>query len=180
MSWLDSLSDEQRAEMQAINANLNHTRVSKSGARYFRCENGQVIESDRPSAVVPRSMFPYYSSAMAVDPSEIETVQEQLRRQGVLAEFDKQGRPIITSAKQHAALATAMGMKTGRDGYGHTDEYGNFQNSGRRRNDEIQSGRNRVRKAREKLLAMPENVMEHAIRDVLDEYDISPTEENTG
>lgn len=180
MSWMNDLTDEQRAEMQTINANLNHTRVSKSRARYFRHENGKVVEKDRPSAVVPHSMFPYYSSAMAVDLSEVEEVQKRLKKQGVFAEFDRQGRPVITSTKQHAALAEAMGMKTGRDGFGHTDEHGNFQNSGRRRNDEIQEGRGRVRKAREELLAMPEDVPAHAVNAVLDEYDIGPTEENTG
>lgn len=180
MSWLGDLTDEQRAEMKAINANLNHTRVSNSCARYFRHENGQVVEKKRPSTVVPHSMFPYHSSAMAVDPSEVEKVQERLRKQGVFAEFDRQGRPAITSTKQHAALATALGMKTGRDGFGHTDEHGTFQNSGRRRNDEIQEGRGRVRKAREELLAMPEDVPAHAVQGVLDQYDIGPTEENTG
>jgi hypothetical protein len=180
VSWLDELTDEQRAEMAAINGNLSHTRVARSGARYFRYENGQVVEKERPSAIVPRSMFPYRSTAMAVDPGEVEAVQERLMKHGVFAEFDGEGRPEITSAKQHAALATALGMKTGRDGYGHVDEFGGFQNSGRRRNDEIQAGRARVRKAREELMAMPENVPAGVVQGVLDEYDIGPTEENTG
>ena len=180
MSWKDELTDEQRELMAGIHANVNHSRAAASAARYLRCENGTVVETTRPSAVVPHSMFPYKSTSMAVDPSEVQGVQERLRRQGVFAEFDGQGRPVITSTKQHAALATALGMKTGRDGYGHVDEYGNFQNSGRRRNDEVQAGRTRVRKAREKLMAMPETVPAHVVQGVLDEYDIGPTEDNTG
>ena len=179
-SWRDELTDEQRTEMASIQASLSHTRVASSGARYFRCENGKVVEKERPSAVVSHSMFPYYSTSMAVDPSEVPAVSDRLRAQGVFAEFDRQGRPIVTSTKQHDALAKALGMKTGRDGYGHVDEHGNFQNSGRRRNDEIQEGRARVRKARDELLAMPETVPVQAVQGVLEEYDICPTEENTG
>ena len=180
MSWIDELTDEQVLEMRSIVANVNHTRAGKNSAKYLRVENGELVESKRPSAVVPRSMFPYKSTAMAVDPSEVEQVQEELKRQGVFAEFDRDGRPIVTSTKQHAALATALGMKTGRDGYGHLDEYGNFQNSGRRQNDEVQAGRTRVRKAREEFEAMPDDVPAHVVQSVLDEYDIGPTEENTG
>ena len=76
---------------------------------------------------------------------EVPAVREQLRKEGLFVEFDSKGRPKISSTKQHSALAKAMGLKTGRDGFGHTDEHGNFQNSGRRRNDEIQAGRSKVR-----------------------------------
>ena len=180
MSWKDHLTVDQWAEMNSITANVNHTRTSKAGAKYLRVEDGSVVEEDRPSAVVPHSMFPYKSTSMAVDPNEVEQVQQHLRRHGVFAEFDAEGRPIVTSSKQHAALATALGMKTGRDGYGHTDMYGNFQNSGRRRNDEVQEGRKRVQKARTELQEMPEDAPAHAVQSVLDEYDIMPTEDNTG
>jgi hypothetical protein len=125
-------------------------------------------------------MFPYKSTAMAVDPSEVPEVQERLRKEGLFVEFDREGRPEITSTKQHSALAKALGMKTGRDGFGHTDEFGNFQNSGRCRNDEVQEGRGKVRKAIAELESMPETVPAHAVAGVLDEYDIRPTEENTG
>ena len=180
MSWIDELTDEQVLEMRSIVANVNHSRVGKNGAKYLRVEDGELVEDERPSAVVAHSMFPYCSTAMAVDPSDVEQVQARLRKQGVFAEFDRHGRPIVTSFKQHAALATALGMKTGRDGYGHVDEYGNFQNSGRRRNDEVQAGRKRVRQAREQLQSMPDDVPAQAVESVLDQYDIMPTEENTG
>lgn len=125
-------------------------------------------------------MFPYKSTAMAIEPNEVPEVQERLRREGVFVEFDREGRPEITSTKQHDALAKALGMKTGRDGFGHTDDLGRFQNSGRRRNDEIQAGRKKVRGAIDRLNSMPEEVPAHAVVDVLNEYDIFPNEENTG
>ena len=125
-------------------------------------------------------MFPYSSLQMATEPEDIPTRQEELRKQGVFVEYEPDGCPIITSQKQHDALAKALGMKTGRDGYGHTDEYGQFQNSGRRRGDEIAEGRAKVRKARETLEAMPEESPPAAVAAVLREYDIIPNESNTG
>ena len=184
MSWMDSITDEQRAEMQAINANLNHARVKNSGARYFGHDGEKVVEKDRAAAIVGRSFFPYPSLQMACEPEDIQATREMLRRHAkgpaMFTEFERDGSPIITSQKQHDDLAETLGMKSGRDGYGHFDEHGNFQNSGRRRNDEIQEGRRRVRKAREELLAMPEDVPVHTVQGVLDEYDIAPTEDNTG
>jgi len=177
---VNGLTDEMRAEMQAINANINHTQATKLGAQHVRWDGDKVVESVRPKAITGHSLFPYKSTAMAVDPSEVPEVHERLRKEGVLVEFDGEGRPEITSTKQHAALAKAMGMKTGRDGFGHTDELGNFQNSGRRRNDEIQEGRGRVRKAIKELKSMPEDAPAHVVAGVLDQYDIGPTEENTG
>jgi hypothetical protein len=177
---MSGLTAEMRVAMTAINANIGHTRTKKSCARYFRHDGKKVIEVERTNAIVGHSMFPYKSTAMAVDPSEVPEVQERLRKEGLFVEFDREGRPEITSTKQHDALAKAMGMKTGRDGFGHTDEYGNFQNSGRRRNDEVQAGRNRVQKAIQKLESMPEEVPAHVVAGVLKEYDICPIEENTG
>ena len=174
------LTDEMRAEMRAINAGLSHTRVNSSGTRHFQHDGERVVEVQRPVAVIGRSMFPYKSSAMAVPPDEVPEVQEQLRSKGLLVEFDEQGRPEITSTKQQDALAKAMGMKTGRDGYGHVDEHGNFQNSGRRRADEVAEGRGRVQRAIKELEAMPEEVPRGTVDRVLDEYDIVPNEENTG
>jgi hypothetical protein len=177
---MSGLTDEMRSKMRAIQSGLSHTRTCPVGARYFRYDGEKVVETKRPSAVVGHSMFPYKSVAMAVDPHEVPEVQARLRRQGLFTEFDAEGRPIITSTKQQDALAKAMGMKTGRDGYGHTDEHGTFQNSGRRRSSEVAEGRRKVRKAIETLESMPENVPAGAVSDALGEYDIFPNEENTG
>ena len=180
MSWRDDLSDEARAEMAAINANLSHVRVCSSATRRLRVEGGQVVEVERPAVVRGGSMFPYKSTSMCVDPQDVPQVAEQLRKQGLFVEFDPAGRPIIESAKQHADLAKALGMKTGRDGYGHTDEYGRFQNSGRRRADEMAAGKAKIRKARETLEAMPEDSAPDAVSAVLREFDVFPTDDNTG
>lgn len=177
MSWMDDLTDEQREFMCDVNSRLSHTRSRSSGTKVLR--GGKWAEPE-DSAVRNHSMFPYKSTSMAVDPSEVPEVQERLRKEGLFTEFDREGRPEVTSTKQHAALAKAMGMKTGRDGYGHTDEFGRFQNSGRRRNDEIQAGRSRVRGAIRELESMPEDVPIGAVESVLNQYDIGPTAENTG
>jgi hypothetical protein len=176
------ITDDMRTQIQAINANLSHTRVKKAGARYFRYDSGQgkTVEVDKPNTIVGHSMFPYASTAMAVDPSEVGDVQKRLRKKGLLTEFDKEGRPIITSTKQHDALAKAFDMKTGRDGYGHVDEHGQFQNSGRRRTDEMQAGRARIRQAKGELERMPDDIHPGAVDALMREYDIRPSEDNTG
>ncbi len=177
MSWRDDLTDEQRDFMRDVQGNLSHTRTRPSGTKVLR--DGEWVEPKGPS-VRNHSMFPFKSTSMAVDPGEVPEVQERLRKEGLFVEFDREGRPEITSTKQHDALAKAMGMKTGRDGCGHVDEHGQFQNSGRRRNDEIQEGRGRVRRAIQELESMPEDMPSGAVMDALGEYDICPTEENTG
>ena len=176
MSWLSELDDEQQKFVRDVNSNISHTRVHPSGARVF--QNGEWTKPR--GSVRNHSMFPYKSTAMAVEPSEVPAVQERLRKEGLFVEFDREGRPSITSTKQQGALAKAMGMKTGRDGYGHTDEHGRFQTSGRRRNAEVQEGRGRVRTAIQELNSMPEEVPIGAVERVLEEYDICPNEENTG
>ena len=176
------ITDEVRATVGAINANLSHVRVKKTGARYLRYDRrtGKTVEVERPNAIIGHSMFPYKSSAMAVHPSEVASVKEMLRKHGLFTEFDSDGCPIITSAKQQSDLAKALGMKTGRDGYGHTDESGKFQNSGRRRAEEMNAGRSKVQRAIRELNDMPENSPAGAVCDVLGEYDILPSDENTG
>lgn len=180
MSWMDDLTDEQRAEMGDISAGISHVRIQSSATKTFRYKDGEVAEVDRPSVVHGHSMFPYHSTSMCVHPSEVQGVSERLKKQGLFVEFDRGGRPKIESTKQQGELAKALGMKTGRDGYGHVDELGQFQNSGRRRNDEVQAGRAKVRKAIDTLEEMPENAAPAAVAGVLNEYDIVPTEENTG
>ena len=179
-SWRDDLTESQRAEERAISEGILHTRLGPAGAKYLRFVDGKAVWSEDPSPVRQQSMFPYNSTAMSVDPEEVPEVTEQLRRKGIFVEFDSAGCPIITSTQQQSDLAKAMGMKTGRDGYGHTDQYGRFQNSGRRRAGEVASGRAKVRGAINKLNAMPEDSPPDAVTAVLREYDIVPNEANTG
>jgi hypothetical protein len=177
MSWMDDLTDEQREFMRDVNGHLSHVRVRPAGTKVLKAKKW--VEPEGP-VVWNHSMFPFKSTSMAVDPSEVPEVQERLRKEGLFVEFDREGRPEITSTKQHADLAKAMGMRTGRDGYGHVDEFGRFQNSGRRRNDEVQAGRSKVQGAIRELNAMPEEVSVGAVESVLNQYDIRPTEDNTG
>ena len=174
------MTEEMWETARAIQGNLSHARRSSAATKHLKYVDGKPTWEEDRNPVIRRSMFPFYSNSMAVDPAEVPEVQERLRKEGVLVEFDREGRPEITSTKQHARLATALGMKTGRDGYGHTDEMGRFHNSGRRRTEEMQQGRGRVRRAIDKLESMPETVPAHFVEDVLNEYDIHPNEENTG
>lgn len=177
---MSAFTPKMRAEMSAINAGISHSRRGPAGAKYLRYVDGKSVWSEDPSPVRKHSMFPYASTAMCVDPEDVPEVSERLRKQGVLVEFDRTGRPIVESAKQQSDLAKALGMKTGRDGYGHTDEFGRFHNSGRRRATEVASGRAKVRGAIEKLNAMPEECPVDAVTNVLREYDIVPNDSNTG
>jgi len=177
MSWI---TDEAREKMKAINAGISHVRIRSSATKTMKFNGDEVVEVDKSTVSHGHSMFPYHSTSMCVDPSEVPEVAERLRKEGLFVEFDRSGRPKIESAKQQSDLAKAMGMKTGRDGYGHTDEFGQFHNSGRRRTDEMQEGRAKIRKAIKTLEDMPENAPPSAVAGVLNEYDIAPTNENTG
>ena len=143
------------------------------GRRYHYDKNKKkMVAGMPPSRAVNVSMFPYRSTAMAVEPGEVVGVQKQLRSEGLNVDFDATGRPEVTSAIQQDALAKAMGMKTGRDGYGHTDEHGNFQNSGRRRTAETQEGRGHIRAAIHELKTMPIDAPPHAVMGVLEKHNV--------
>lgn len=177
---MSGITEDMRSQMQAINANLGHIRKHSSSTRFFKHNGREVVEIERPGVVHNHSMFPYFSTQMACDPEDIQMVREMLKKEGLYVDFDGEGRPEVTSTKQQDALAKALKMKTGRDGYGHLDEHGRFQNSGRRRADEMKEGRARVRRVIQELEKMPEEVPASVVDAVFDEYDIRPTEENTG
>ena len=176
MSWRDNLTDEESRRvdglMRDVQANIGHTRHASSGTKYLeKTDDGYVWcdAPDREKIVKNHSMFPYKSTAMAVDPSEVQGVRAALRKEGCFAEFDKKGRPIITSLKQQTKLATVMGQRTARDGFGHTDEHGEFQHSGRRRADEMREGRSKVRRIIKDLNTMPEEVPAGVVDGVFDQ-----------
>ncbi len=181
---MSGLTDKMRTEMRAINAGISHTRRGPATAKYLHSVKGELVWEEDSAPVREGNLFPFPSVQMATEPEDVPAVKERLRKgaegPAKYTEFDREGRPIITSTKQHDDLAKTLEMKTGRDGFGHTDEFGNFQTSGRQRNDEIQEGRGRVRRAIKELKSMPEEVPEHVVSGVLDQYDIRPTEENTG
>jgi hypothetical protein len=62
---------------------------------------------------------PHHSDALGVNPDQIPEATKALRAQGIMADFDSEGRCIITSDKQFQQVAKACGLKTGRDGYDH-------------------------------------------------------------
>jgi hypothetical protein len=131
--------------------------------RKHKVEKAKVTKS-HPSVPLPS----YFSDAFPVVPPGTEqAVKEDLARQGVYTDIDSQGRLQVTSAQQHGKLATALGMKTGRDGYGHTDDDGTFQTSGRRLHGESQEGKSRVSMARAELESMSDDVPEGAVEQVM-------------
>ena len=61
---------------------------------------------------------PYHSDALGVSPDQIPEAIAALKSQGITADFDKEGRCIVTSEKQFRKVAKACGLWNGRDGYG--------------------------------------------------------------
>lgn len=90
---------------------------------------------------------PFHSDALGVHPEQVEEARAALREQGVMADFDSEGRCIITSDKQYREVAKACGMWTGRDGFSAgQDEEGNRILSGR----QLQEGKASFRRAVER------------------------------
>lgn len=67
---------------------------------------------------------PFASESLGVNPSQIPEATKALRAAGVMADFDTDGRLVVTSDKQYREAAKACGLWTGRDGFGggQTDE----------------------------------------------------------
>lgn len=74
---------------------------------------------------------PFASEALGVHPDQIPEATEALRKQGVTADFDSEGRLLITSDAQYRKAAKAAGLWDGARGYGHQDADGNRVLSGR-------------------------------------------------
>jgi len=75
---------------------------------------------------------PFHSEALGVNPDQIPEATEALRRAGCMADFDADGRCIVTSNTQYQQVAKACGLKTGRDGFGGgMDSDGNRIRTGR-------------------------------------------------
>ena len=75
---------------------------------------------------------PFESDALGVNPDQIKEASEALRRAGVPVDFnEKTGAAIITSDKQYRAVAKAVGLFNGRDGYGVPNENGDHMPTGR-------------------------------------------------
>lgn len=61
---------------------------------------------------------PFASEALGVNPDQIPEATKALRAAGVTADFDKEGRLVVSSDKQFREAAKACGLWNGRDGYG--------------------------------------------------------------
>jgi len=60
---------------------------------------------------------PFASDSLGCSPEQVEATRANLRAHGVMADFDEEGRCIITSDKQYREVAKASGLWDGRDGY---------------------------------------------------------------
>lgn len=61
---------------------------------------------------------PFHSDALGVNPDQIPEATKALRAAGVMADFDRDGKLIVTSDKQFRLAAKSCGLWSGRDGYG--------------------------------------------------------------
>lgn len=75
--------------------------------------------------------LPRASEALGVSPDQIPEATEHLRKSGIFADFDKKGRCLVTSHQQATDIATACGMRSGRDGYAVKDHDGHEKLTGR-------------------------------------------------
>jgi hypothetical protein len=74
---------------------------------------------------------PFHSDSLGCNPEQIEETRANLRAHGVMADFDEEGRCIITSDKQYREVAKASGLWDGRDGYQVKDYNGHTVTTGR-------------------------------------------------
>jgi len=74
---------------------------------------------------------PFVSDALGVGTGQINKAREHLHRHGITAEFDSEGRCIVTSDKQYRDVARATGMYDGRDGWDVKNNEGFIMETGR-------------------------------------------------
>lgn len=67
---------------------------------------------------------PFASEALGINPDQREEATAHLRAHGITADYDDEGRCIVTSDKQYQDIARVSGLRTGRDGYEVTNESG--------------------------------------------------------
>jgi hypothetical protein len=103
----------------------------------FQAQREILTARPKPSANPKRQRLaglwakPFHSDALGVNPDQIPQAQAALRAAGVTADFDSEGRCIVTSDKQYREVAKACGMWTGRDGYAVRDGEGRPVGTGR-------------------------------------------------
>jgi len=89
---------------------------------------------------------PFYSDALGCNPDQIEETRAHLRANGVMADFDEEGRCIITSTKQIRDVAKASGLWDGRNGFGAANHDGQKILTGREQGEGQQALKARLTK----------------------------------
>jgi hypothetical protein len=159
--------------MRSIEGNLNHARISSAGTKYMRVVDGELREFEKPAIAECKPLFPYHSDVFpTVDIEDRQKVKDDFALRGIFVDFDEEGRFEVTSSEQHSKIATELGMKTGRDGYGHVDDEGNFHNSGRRKHEEDAVKKAQTQAAMDELNQMPIGASDSAIDGVLEKHGI--------
>ena len=167
---MGTILEDARETIRAINANLSATPTGgRPNALYGRVnpKTGAVEWHRRTRRMLRRSGFPFFSMSLSVAPEDVPLTRELLRAHGVSAEFNADGCPKVESAVHHRRIAQALGLFSGRDGYGHQSVSGRHENSGARRGRELAEGRARVGRLRRELEAMPEDADLGAVEEVV-------------
>lgn len=170
---MGTILEQARETIHAINANLSAAPSGvRPNAKYgsVNKNTGEVEWYEKPRHVRRRPGFPFFSMSLSVATEDIPAAQELLRSHGVFAEFDENGCPKIESGNQHRKIAKAMGLFSGRDGYGHQSVSGRHENSGARRGRELSEGRSKVDRLRRELESMPEDAGPGAVESVVKKH----------
>lgn len=89
---------------------------------------------------------PFHSNALGVAPNQIGEAREEFRKHGLAIDFDQDGRAIITGPKQYKEACRALGIFSGRDGYGIPGEDGVAGKSGRQLEEAKREFREKIRR----------------------------------
>ena len=138
-----ALSDDMRSAIKALLTVPRNKPSHRSQFRRIIAREGGPAGRHRKTSV---ANWPHHSEALGVNPDQIGEATEALRRAGVLADFDPQGRLVITSERQYREAARAVGMFTGRDGYGTLNDAGVREDTGRVQKDRRDRFRREVEK----------------------------------
>ena len=122
-----ALSDEMRAAIRRQLTIPRTTTTNPNRRRIIAREGGQGGRHSRCD--VARSV--HHSEALGVNPDQIVEATDALRQAGVMADFDAEGALVVTSQRQFREAAKALGIFTGRDGYGTLNDAGHREDTGR-------------------------------------------------
>ncbi len=77
----------------------------------------QLVEVKQAPRTYGVTKWPIHSSAMGVNPSQRQQLQDYLANQGVNCEVDREGRPVLTCPSHRKAVAEARGFFDRNGGY---------------------------------------------------------------